>query len=711
MSAVSSFEQRNTDFLISSGGPGPVVSIPHSYDGVPSPSYSVYPTRIVDAVVVAVLLAVPGRGEDGDGGGDDGDDDDGGVCRRAMASWWGRLCAPRVYPVVPDGGWGWVVVGALFSISAVTIGSFKAYGVFVPELMAHFDTHARGVSWIFSICMFVVAFCAPVTTVLGNRFSPRAVVMVGGVITSVGTMSTALSHTLTHAYLTLGLVTGLGISLSTLPCYSALSCYFERRRTLAIALATTGECLGTFAFAPGFQRLNEAVGWRHSFLVIGAGQAIIVACGVLLRPLELRAPSPADRPGRRQPCTDDGAAVTAAATIVIMRENEQTRTTVHSDDSGVCVQPPPPATAASLFFPATAQPLVADDFCAGGDEEEEEFDEGGCSKAASIWSDDEAGAADDDGREEPAPAAMTLLDLSVLREPGFACYALFGAFISFGFFPPGLFLVPLALDAGVPATEATYLLSAMAGAELVGRSAAGWLFSRPLALPRVYLELVCVCAVAVALFAFPVAAAGSGGGGWGRPMAALASCSAAFGLAFGAVAGTHVSVLAEPEVVGPGRFSSGLGVYVFVQSFSGLLGPPLAGWLVDLADEDYLMAFYTSGVAVALAAICIALVRPCALEFGGGLNYDQRQRRRHRRCCGGSCCYRRNHKQQDNGSSSSSSSSRTGVNANPGVLAFAMPFADVAATTELLECRSGAVVLRADSAEFLETDLQDDARK
>nr|XP_032834275.1 monocarboxylate transporter 7-like isoform X2 [Petromyzon marinus] len=490
-----------------------------------------------------------------------------------MACWWGRLCAPRVYPVVPDGGWGWVVVGALFSISAVTIGSFKAYGVFVPELMAHFDTHARGVSWIFSICMFVVAFCAPFTTVLGNRFSPRAVVMVGGVITSVGTMSTALSHTLTHAYLTLGLVTGLGISLSTLPCYSALFCYFERRRTLAIALATTGECLGTFAFAPGFQRLNEAVGWRHSFLVIGAGQAIIVACGVLLRPLELRAPSPADRPGRHQPCTDDSAAVTAAATIVIMRENEQTRTTVHSDDSGVCVQLPPPATAASLFFP-----LVTDDFCAGGDEEEEEFDEGGCSKAASIWSDDEAGANDnDDGREELAPAAMTLLDLSVLREPGFACYALFGAFISFGFFAPGLFLVPLAMDAGVPASEATYLLSAMAGAELVGRSAAGWLFSRPLVLPRVYLELVCVCAVAVALFAFPVAAAGSGGGGWGRPMAALASCSAAFGLAFGAVAGTHVSVLAEPEVVGPGRFSSGLGVYVFVQSFSGLLGPPLAG--------------------------------------------------------------------------------------------------------------------------------------
>uniref|UniRef100_S4R7S8 Solute carrier family 16 member 6a n=1 Tax=Petromyzon marinus TaxID=7757 RepID=S4R7S8_PETMA len=425
---------------------------------------------------------------------------------------------------------------------------------------------------------------APFTTVLGNRFSPRAVVMVGGVITSVGTMSTALSHTLTHAYLTLGLVTGLGISLSTLPCYSALFCYFERRRTLAIALATTGECLGTFAFAPGFQRLNEAVGWRHSFLVIGAGQAIIVACGVLLRPLELRAPSPADRPGRHQPCTDDSAAVTAAATIVIMRENEQTRTTVHSDDSGVCVQLPPPS------LPTTSVPAETR------------------RKRNSMSAND-----NDDGREELAPAAMTLLDLSVLREPGFACYALFGAFISFGFFAPGLFLVPLAMDAGVPASEATYLLSAMAGAELVGRSAAGWLFSRPLVLPRVYLELVCVCAVAVALFAFPVAAAGSGGGGWGRPMAALASCSAAFGLAFGAVAGTHVSVLAEPEVVGPGRFSSGLGVYVFVQSFSGLLGPPLAGWLVDLADEDYLMAFYTSGVAVALAAVCIALVRPCAL--------------------------------------------------------------------------------------------------
>lgn len=55
----------------------------------------------------------------------------------------------------------------------------------------------------------------------------------------------------------------------------------------------------------------------------------------------------------------------------------------------------------------------------------------------------------------------------------------------------------------------------------------------------------------------------------------LATFSAAYGLAYGAVVAIHITMLAE--VVGIQRFSSALGFFMLIRSSGGLLGPPIAG--------------------------------------------------------------------------------------------------------------------------------------
>ncbi|XP_078718099.1 monocarboxylate transporter 7-like isoform X3 [Lampetra fluviatilis] len=478
----------------------------------------------------------------------------------------------------PDGGWGWAVAAAFFVVEALSYGTIKAFAVFFNDLLAEFSATPSAVSWVMSICVFTMTFTGPVSTVLSNRFGSRPVVMLGGLLSCAGFVGASFARSITDMYISIGLVSGLGFCLSFVPTVTALSLYFERRRALVMAVASTGECFAMFAFAPGFHLLKESMGWRNAILVIGAMQLNITVCGALLRPLPERS-----QPERRREATDDGgvdgtdlSADDGEKSSLEARyklENEQTVRSVDSGDSGDS------GINVGGAVPPTARGKSDD----------------GRPESRQSRS----------GLELAKPPGGTgerakLLDFALLREPQFVCYALFGLFATLGFFAPQMFLVPLCVSLGLAEQQAAYLLSTMAVAEVGGRVTAGALFGRR-PLPALHLELCCVCGLALVLLGFPLVS-----DFWG-----LAACSALFGLAFGMVASTHIPLLAEDDVVGVARMSSGVGIYFFTQSFAGLTGPPIAGWLVEATQRNYAMAFYTSAGGVALGAAFLALVRPC----------------------------------------------------------------------------------------------------
>lgn len=70
----------------------------------------------------------------------------------------GSCTGPCVYPAVPDGGWGWAVAAAFFVVEVCTYGTIKSMGVFLQDLMEEFGESNSRVSWVFSICVFVLTF-------------------------------------------------------------------------------------------------------------------------------------------------------------------------------------------------------------------------------------------------------------------------------------------------------------------------------------------------------------------------------------------------------------------------------------------------------------------------------------------------------------------------------------------------------------------------
>ncbi|MGH0136077.1 UNVERIFIED_CONTAM: hypothetical protein FKN15_019035, partial [Acipenser sinensis] len=382
----------------------------------------------------------------------------------------------NVYTEVPDGGWGWVVALAFFFVEVFTYGIIKSFGIFFQDLMVHFNESNSRVSWIISICVFVMTF--------------------------------------------------------------------------------TGK--------KSFTALKDYSGWRCCLIVMGVLQSTIILCGALLRPIVIQTKQEVVHKTQIKQIETK-----------YMLDNEQTRTSIDSVDSGV----------QSLSTSCTN--------IAGRSKEEEvemekKEEETGMLPGASME------------KEEPStpPLRNKLLDFSVLKDCSFICYALFGLFATLGFFAPQLYVIPLSISLGIGKDRAAYMLSAMAVAEIFGRISMGWMLNKK-PIRKIYIELICVLLLCLVLVVFPFVYEF-----WG-----LMVCCVLYGFMLGTVAASHIPMLAEDDVLGIEKMPSAVGVYIFIQSFAGLAGPPLGGFLVDLT-EDYGAAFYSCAAGMGVGALFLALVRP-----------------------------------------------------------------------------------------------------
>ncbi|TKS90006.1 Monocarboxylate transporter 7 [Collichthys lucidus] len=494
-----------------------------------------------------------------------------------------RFLGPNVYPEAPDGGWGWVVAVAFFLVEVFTYGTIKSFGIFLQDLMKEFGETNSRVSWIVSICVFVMTFNAASLTELEFKDLFR--------------------------------YAGLGYCLTFLPTVTILSHYFNRRRSLVTAVASTGESLSMFALAPAFSALRDHIGWRHTMAVIGALQSIIIICGVMLRPIiikpivtyetetdrlspkELEALSTQEKEEGTNP--EDSLADNTSHTQNTSHslDNELTRGSVSTGDSGVqSLKDSSPEENTLLDKDARLETEQAHVNSIAEMIESEIDKEKNKDAEKPVIKDEEMKSE----AENQSTKNSKLLDFSILKDCSFILYSMFGLFATLGFFAPQLYIIELSVSRGVKRDRATYMLSTMAVAEILGRFSIGWILTRKQFIKRKLLVLLaCVITMTVDLVGFTVVTEFYG----------LAVCCALYGFFMGTLACTHIPMLAEDDVVGIERMSSAAGVYVFIQSFAGLAGPPLGGVLVDVT-ENYGSAFYSCAVGMALSALFLGLVKP-----------------------------------------------------------------------------------------------------
>ncbi|XP_048466645.1 monocarboxylate transporter 7 isoform X1 [Rhincodon typus] len=408
------------------------------------------------------------------------------------------------------------------------------------------------------LCNWLLGVVPPLSTILSNHFGCRPVVMLGGLLVSMGMMAASFAHSIVEMYIAIGVVSGVGFCLSFLPTVTILSQYFDKYRSLVMAVASTGECFAVFTFAHAFTLLKNHLGWKNCLLIIGALQLNIVVCGALLRPIVIR--------------KTEKKTVDVAMETKYMLENEETCISIESVDSGV------------ESLSTSCDNLEHSNKCKTNDALKENLQ---------MLPD----------RKLKSENQPKLLDFLILKNKSFIFYALFGLFASLGFFAPHLYVIPLSISLGID-DWAAYMLSAMAITEVFGRFSAGCVLNKQ-PIRKIYIELICVSLLSIVLLCFPFA----------RCFWSLVTCSMLYGFMFGTVASTHIPMLAEDDVVGVEKMPSAVGIYIFIQSFSGLAGPPIGGWLVDITGQNYGSVFFFCGIGLSLGAFFLALVRPSKKGF------------------------------------------------------------------------------------------------
>ncbi|XP_049669337.1 monocarboxylate transporter 6 [Accipiter gentilis] len=204
-----------------------------------------------------------------------------------------------------DRGWAWMVLLAAVLLQGLTLGFPSCIGIFFTDLQREFQASNSETSWFPSIMVAVLYGGGPLCSILVKRFGCRFAVMLGGLLSGAGMVSSSFCKSISQLYLTAGLITGLGSCFSFQAGVTALGYYFVRWRTLANAIASTGVSLGFTLWPLLSQYLLDEMGWRNTFLIFGGILLNCCVSGAIMRPVQLasgsllQSPKPGEGPERR----------------------------------------------------------------------------------------------------------------------------------------------------------------------------------------------------------------------------------------------------------------------------------------------------------------------------------------------------------------------------------------------------------------------------
>lgn len=214
-----------------------------------------------------------------------------------------------------------------------------------------------------------------------------------------------------------------------------LGMYFDKRRPVANALASAGECILTFILTPTFQLLIDSFSWRGALLIMGGLQLNLCVCGMLLRPLSN---TPKSTCVNEAKADEDGLSRKMLLKDILdeVKSSIQEEKELNTEEANQ-------ETSKKCFEDAEGGPSLAED-------------------SASLR------------ERDLRTKVQQYVDYTLITNPRFMIYSMFGVFAALGFFAPSLFLVPYARSKGIEEYQAAALMSISAVLDLIGRVVFGW---------------------------------------------------------------------------------------------------------------------------------------------------------------------------------------------------------------------------------------------
>lgn len=176
-----------------------------------------------------------------------------------------------------------VIAGGL--VLAFTFGSRQSFGMYLEPISTSMGWSVAVVSLALAIQSIFWGLGQPFFGWIADRFGTGRTLVLGSAIYVAGLFYASRMQTPEDAYLSLGLLVGLGAAGCGMPIVmtAVVRAFPKERHPLVMALTATGVSLGQFFVTPSARPIIDAFGWRNGLLCLMGLIGIVVLLAVVLR--------------------------------------------------------------------------------------------------------------------------------------------------------------------------------------------------------------------------------------------------------------------------------------------------------------------------------------------------------------------------------------------------------------------------------------------
>lgn len=169
--------------------------------------------------------------------------------------------------------WGQLVIGIV--CMAMIANLQYGWTLFVNPITEKFGWSRAAVQVAFTIFVLTETWLVPVEGWLVDRFGPRPVVLVGGVLCAVGWVMNSFADSLALFYVAAA-IGGIGAGAVYGTCVGNALKWFPDRRGLAAGLTAAGFGAGSALTIVPISAFIASHGFQSAFLYFGIGQGLVV---------------------------------------------------------------------------------------------------------------------------------------------------------------------------------------------------------------------------------------------------------------------------------------------------------------------------------------------------------------------------------------------------------------------------------------------------
>src|SRR5579871_1023408 len=169
--------------------------------------------------------------------------------------------------------WVQLVAGVICMVMIANLQYGWTY--FVDPIDARFHWGRTSIQWAFTIFVATETWLVPVEGWFVDKFGPRLVVMLGGIVVAIAWTLNSMATTLPMLYFA-EMLAGVGAGAVYGTCVGNALKWFGDRRGLAAGLTAAGFGAGAAATVVPIVSVIRTYGYDRAFLWFGIGQGVVV---------------------------------------------------------------------------------------------------------------------------------------------------------------------------------------------------------------------------------------------------------------------------------------------------------------------------------------------------------------------------------------------------------------------------------------------------